>query len=363
MIEKTGGLHRALGPAAAIAIVVGNVVGTGVFLKSRAIMCNVGSPGAALAIWIAAGLLSLAGVLTYAELSSMMPRAGGEYVYIGEAYGRRWGFVSGWTSYAVSYAASQAAKAAAFAIFLNVMSGGALDRNLLSFSIGRLHLSLGALQGITLAVLGAVTVVNLAAVSVTGRVAVFLTVMKVGLVAALGVGTFIFARGDWMHFAMTSAGGSCEGITSARGGLAGVGAAMLGALWAYDGWVNLPVLAGEVRNPGRNLPLGLFAGLAIVTTLYLLANIAYQYALTPTQIANVPAASSVASEAIRTFMGPVAARIVAAIMMISTLGSLHSGILAGARIPYAMSTDGVFLPALGRLNKARVPFISVITLA
>lgn len=360
--ETAGGLQRSLGLVACIAIVVGNVIGTGVFLKARAITCNVGSPSLALVVWVAAGLLSLAGILTYAELSAMMPKAGGEYVYIGAAYGRRWGFVSGWTSYAVSYAASQAAKASAFAIFLNVMSGGTLDRALLTLTIGPKTISLGILQAVALAILLAVMIVNLAAVAVTGRVAVVLTILKVGLVSALGIATFVFARGDWMNFAMTAQGGACEGITSARGGMSGFAAAMLAALWAFDGWVNLPVLAGEVRNPKRNLPLGLFAGMAIVTTLYLLCNVAYLYALTPTQIANIPASSSVASEAIRSFTGPVAARVIAAIMLISTLGSLHSGVLAGARIPYAMSADGVFFPALGRLSKARVPFLAIISL-
>jgi basic amino acid/polyamine antiporter, APA family len=194
-------------------------------------------------------------------------------------------------------------------------------------------------------------------VSVGGGISVVLTVLKILAVVAIGGAAFMLARGNWGHFAMSGAGGACEGVEpSARGGLAGFGAAMLGALWAYDGWTNVTIVAGEVKRPQRNLPLALIGGLLIVGILYVFANVAYLYVLSPVAIANVPGASSVATEVARTYLGPAAVGAIAMAMMVSTLGSLHTGTMAGARISYAMARDGLFFRPLGQVSaRTHVP--------
>jgi basic amino acid/polyamine antiporter, APA family len=344
-------LLRGLSIWGAIAVVVGTVIGTGVFLKARVMTCNVGSGWMVIAVWITSGLLSLAGALTYAELSAMMPEAGGEYIFIRDGYGPRMGFVYGWTQFMISYTGSQAAKGAAFAVFLNVLMGGSLNVEYAHLNIAGHVLAFGRMHIISLAIVALVTLVNFAAVSVTGKVAAFLTGLKVILILGVGVGTFLFAKGSWAHLMMNGSGGTCEGVAAgARGGIAGFGAAMLGALWAYDGWSNLTIVAGEVKNPQRNLPLALIGGMSVILGLYCLANLAYFYALTPFEIANVPAVSAVATEVIARIVGPLAASLMAAALLTSTLGSLYTGILTGARIPYAMAKDGIFFRGLAQVS-------------
>ncbi|HYO63129.1 MAG TPA: amino acid permease [Pyrinomonadaceae bacterium] len=350
-------LVRGLGLAASVSVVVGSVIGTGIFLKTRVMMCNVETPGLVLTAWVAAGLLSLAGALTYAELSAMMPRAGGEYVFMREAYGPRLAFLYGWTQFAVAYTGSQAAKGVSFAIFLNGLTGGALGQNYFTLKLLGYEFPFGHLQVVALVVIIAAVLVNCLAVSVSGKISVFLTGLKILIVLAVGVGAFALANGSFGNFAMSGAGGACEGVdATARGGMAGFGAAMLGALWAYDGWTNVTIVAGEVKNPQRNLPLALIGGILIVAALYIFANLAYLYVLTPAEVAGVPASSSVATEVARRYLGPVAVGLLAMAMMISTLGSLHTGTLSGARITYAMARDRLFFESLGRLSRStRVP--------
>ncbi len=345
-------LIRGLGLVAAISIVIGNVIGTGVFLKTRVMICNVGSPGKVMLVWIAAGVLSLAGALTYAELAAMMPRAGGEYVFLREAYGPRWGFLYGWMQFFVARAGGLAAMSAAFAIFLNDLMGGTLSTVFFTRNLFGYQFSFGSQQLVALGVIAVVTLINCAAVVVSGNIAAILTALKVGLVLAIGVGAFIFANGDWGHFALTDAGGLCADVNgAARGGMAGFSAAMLGALWAYNGWNDLTLVAGEVKNPQRNIPLALIGGMLVVAALYLLVNLAYFYVLAPVEIANIPTTSSVATEVARRFLGPVAVSLIAAALLGSTFGTLHVGILTGARVPYAMARDGLFFQNLARLSE------------
>jgi APA family basic amino acid/polyamine antiporter len=356
-------LIRGLGLIAAISIVVGNVIGTGVFLKTRVMTCNVGTPGMVITVWIAAGILSLAGALTYAELAAMMPRAGGEYVFVREAYGTGAGFLYGWMQIFIAKTGSQASVAVALAIFLNDLTGGALKANYFTLPIFGYEIPFGHLQVVALAAIAIVTLINCATVIVSGHVAAFLTVIKIALVLCVGIGAFLFSReGSWSHFTMLDVGGACEGVSaSARFGVAGFGAAMLGALWGYDGWNNLTLVAGEVKNPQRNIPLALIGGMLLIITLYVFVNIAYFYALTPTQIASVPKASSVAAEVARTFMGPVAVSLIAAALLASSVGTLHTSILTGARVPYAMSRDRLFFQNLSRLSpRTHVPIGALI---
>jgi APA family basic amino acid/polyamine antiporter len=355
-------LVRGLSLTAATSVNIANMIGTGVFLKTRVMTCNVGSPWLVLAVWVVAGLLAFAGALTYAELTTMMPKAGGEYVFIRDAYGRRWGFLFGWTQFLIARTASQAALAVGFSIFLNILTGGALSRVYFTLHPFGYALPFGHLQVIALATLAVTTLINCGAVTLGGQVASWLTVIKIGLVVFVGLGAFAFATGDWGHFAMVNAGGACAGVSvAARGGVAGFGAAMLGALWAYDGWNNVAPLSGEVRDPQRNLPRAFFGGMMIVGALYVFANVAYYYVLTPTEISGVSLSSSVATEVASRFMGATAVTVMAAALMTSSYGALHTSMLASARFPYAMARDGLFFKSLSFVSpRTRVPVRAVI---
>ncbi|HLW23724.1 MAG TPA: amino acid permease [Steroidobacteraceae bacterium] len=357
-LESSTHLRRGVGAWAAIAVNVTNMIGAGVFLKSRVMTCNVGSAQAVMWVWVAAGLLSLAGTFCYSEVAVLMPEAGGDYVYLRRAYGRLPAFLFGWMSFLIFRTGAQAALAVGFAIFMNVALAGALEH---------WHLTLGAVHvsGLTLAALGClwvVALINCASVSTGGRTALIATSAKLALVVAVGVGAFLFAPGTFAHFRESGLAGTCEGVAAtARGGLAGVGAAMLGALWAYDGWNNVAPLAGEIRDPQRNLPRAFVGGTLVVMLLYLFVNAAYFYALTPREVASVPLSSSVATVVLERFLGPVAIALTAVAMMISSFGSVHASVLSNSRIPYAMARDGLFFGALARLSpRTHVPVRAVL---
>jgi APA family basic amino acid/polyamine antiporter len=358
-------LIRGMGPWAAIAVNVANMIGTGVFLKTRVMTCNVGSAKLVLLVWVAAGLLSLAGTFSYSEIAAMIPEAGGDYVYLRRAYGRLMGFLYGWMAFAVSRAGSQAALAVGLAIFMNVALGGVLDHWQMDGNVAGLHLHLGGLTVVALLAIWVVALINCATVATGGRTALLVTLAKVCLVLGVGLAAFLFAPGDWSHFAGSGLLGACEGVaSSARGGLAGFGAAMLGALWAYDGWNNVAPLAGEIRDPQRNMPRAFVGGTLIVGALYLFVNVAYYYALTPLEIAGVPLSSSVATEVLKRFLGPIAVSLTAVALMVSSFGSLHASALANSRIPFAMARDGLFFRALAQLSpRSKVPVRAILAQA
>ena len=360
----TGQLVRGLGLIAAISVNVANVIGTGVFLKARVMTCNVGTPGMALTVWLVAGLLSLAGALTYAELLAMFPRAAGEYGIMRDAYGRPWGFIYGWTQFAIARSASAAALAVGFAIFLNDLIGGRLNHIYFTLHLpGGYDVPFQRLQLVALLAIGITVLINCAAVRFSGGVATFLTSIKVLLLIGVGLGAFFYGGGDWSHLSQANVGGMCEKVAITTGGAAGFAAAMLGALWAYDGWNNVTFLAGEVKNPERNLPLGLIISMFLVMGLYLLVNLSYYHVLSPTQVASVPAASSVAAEVVRRLLGAVAVTIMAAAMMTSSFGALHASILATSRVPYAMARDGLFFEGLAKVSpRTHVPIRSLVVL-
>lgn len=354
-------LVRGLGLIAALSIVIGNVIGTGVFLKARVMTCNVGEPSTVILVWIAAGLLSLAGALTYAELAAMFPQAGGEYVFLRKAYGAPAGFLYGWMQFIIAKTGSQAALGVSFAIFLNELTKGALNAKYFTLALFGRDFDFGLLQVVALLAIIIVTLINCAAVSFSGSVATVLTVIKIALVLVVGAGAFLFASGDWAHFAQSGAGGLCEDVNAATrigvaGFSAGFAAAMLGALWAYDGWNNLTLIAGEVKNPQRNIPIALIGGMALIAALYIFISVAYYYVLAPQEVASVAKSSSVAAETARRFMGAGAVSLIAMALLASTFGTLHTSILTGARVPYAMARDGLFFKSFGRISpKSRVP--------
>lgn len=357
-------LVRGLGPIAAISVNVGNIIGTGIFLKARVMTCNVGTPGRVIVVWIAAGLLALAGALTYAELTTMRPHAGAEYVITRDAYGKVWGFLNGWSQFLISRTASAAALAVGFAIFMNDLTRGKLDVVYFKVPIPifGVELPFGHIQVVALLTIAVTTLINCASVKVTGHVASFVTILKVIVVLGVGIAAFFYQDGSWSHLGLVNTSAACTGVTS--GGMAGFAAAMLGALWAYDGWNNVSYMAGEVKNPERNLPLALIVSMLIIIALYVIVNVSYYYVMTPTEIASVSATSSVAAESIRRVLGPVAVTLMAGVMLLSSWGSLQTSILGTARIPFAMARDGVFFQSLARVSKGtRVPVIALMVQA
>ena len=344
-------LVRGLGALAAAALLIGDVIGTGVFLKARVMTCNVDTPGMVVAVWIVGGVLTLSGALTYAELASMMPRAGGEYVFVRNAYGPLSGFLYGWTRFFVANTGGVAGLAAGFAIFANVVTKGALERSALGVG------GYTAVHAIAVAAILVVTAINCAAITFSGRVATGFTALKIALCLLVGVGAMAIADGSWAHFALSSAGAACSDVpAAARGGAAGFGAAMLGAMWAYNGWNEVTYVAEEVKNPRRNLPLAIIAGIFVICVLYISVNVAYFYVLTPAEIAGLSPASSVATTVVTTVLGDRAATIMAGMLAMSIFGSLLIASLLCARVPYAMARDGLFFPPLARLStRTRVP--------
>ncbi len=374
---NTLSLVRGLGIIAAISIIIGNVIGTGVFLKARVMTCNLGSPNWVIIAWIAAGLLSLAGALTYAELSAMKPEAGGEYVFLRDAYGRVWSFLYGWMQIFIAKTGSQASVAVVFAIGLNDFLGGTLKSTLVDTNIFGYPFQITSLQLIAILVIAVFTLINCLSVSFSGGIATVLTFVKIGLIAFVGIGAFVWVTGGtFSHLSMMNVGGTCEKVDDAvKFGsesytfMAGFGAAMLGALWGYDGWNNLTLVAGEIKNPGKNIPLALIGGTALIILLYVGVHFSYFYVLDPTSIASVSKDSSVAKVVISKFFGGdittfatgLGISIFTVGLMLSSIGTLHTSILTGARVPYAMAKDGVMFQSMGKLSeKTKVPVIALI---
>lgn len=332
----------------ATAVIIANIIGTGIFVKTRVMTANVGSAEMVLVVWIVAGLLSLAGAMVYAELSTMMPRSGGAFHFIGAAYGRRWAFLYGWTKMLVAGAGS-AAVAILFVVFMNDLMGG--------------NLSPIALKVLPVGVIVLAMTLNFASGSANGTIATALTIGKILLVLSIAIGAFVLGDGSWMNFDGTAAGVVVEDVNeSARGGITGFGAAMLGALWGYNGWSLIVGLGGEVKDPSHTLPRALIGGTVLVIVLYVLINVAYFYILSPAEIASIPVSSSVAYEVASRFMGAGVAAVMSAGLMFSAYGTLHAGVLAGPRLPYAMAQRGLLPKCLMHLSSKGVPTNAVLAM-
>jgi basic amino acid/polyamine antiporter, APA family len=350
-MNESRGLTRGLGLLPAIAVNVGNMIGTGIFLKARVMTCNVGSATTVMVLWVVGGLLVLAGAFAYSEVAAMMPEAGGEYVYVRRAYGRFASFLCGWTLFTLQKCGSQAALAVGFAIFMNVATGGALERPVLTWSLYGHPVSLTLLTVVALASIWVIALINARSVARGGETAFGLTSIKVAFLLCLALAAFLFGHGTTAHFAQSNHGGVCEGVAAtARGGLAGLGAATLGALWAYDGWSNVAPLMGELRDPNRNAARVFIGGMLVVGALYVLVTVSYFYVLSPTEIASIPVGSSVGTEVLHRFLGPAAVTTLACMLMLSAFSSQQASSLAGARFPYAMARDGVYFRQMAELS-------------
>ena len=348
--SATRELVRALSLRDAIALVL-TVIGTGVFLKTAPMAQLVGSPSKVLLAWLAAGLLSLAGALTYAELGAMMPEAGGEYVFLREAYGDLPAFLFGWSLVMIMASGGLAAVSTALASFL--ASFVPLDAVFTTHDFHALgqvvHWRLGVQQVVAVAVILLFSWVNSRGIQLGRRVQWTATIAKLGGIAIIVLGAFLLSRsGSWEHLKLPVTAGI------APTGVGAFGAAMLAALWAYQGWSNVPMMAGEIEKPERNVPRALIFGMLIVIVVYLITNLAYFYALPFSEIltSNSTAyrdALPVAARAAQTFSS-YGAQIVSVAFIIAAIGALNGITMMNARVPFAMARDGLFFGPLANLS-------------
>ncbi|MFL5500061.1 MAG: APC family permease [Gemmatimonadaceae bacterium] len=349
-------LARALSLRDSIALVL-TVIGTGVFLKTAPMAQLVGSPSNVLLAWLAAGLLSLAGALTYAELGAMMPEAGGEYVFLREAYGDLPAFLFGWTSVMLIASGGLAAVSTALASFLGsfVPLGSVWtthDFHLLGTVV---NWRFGIQQLVAVSIIVLFCAINSRGVGLGAKVQWAATVAKIAGLAIIVLGAFLLSRsGSWAHLHKPVT------ATTAPSGAGAFGAAMIAALWAYQGWTNLPMVAGEIEKPERNVPRALIYGTVLVILIYLITNLAYFYALPFSEIltANSTAyrdALPIAAKAAQTFWS-YGAQLVSIAFMIAAIGALNGITLMNSRVPYAMARNGLFFRPLAVLHaESRVP--------
>lgn len=382
-------LERGLGPLDATMIVVGSMIGSGIFITSAESARLVGSPGWLIMAWALAGVLTITGALCCAELAAMWPRAGGQYVFLREAYGPSIGFLFGWGLFLIIQTGTIAAVAVAFANFTGVLTDiVSADKYLIPqlvilrpFKVGSLSfngyaLSLSTQQLLAILMILFLTVINTRGLK-TGKLiqntftftktAALLGLILIGLIVGWNSSSAAYTSSWWKPWENgwhpTSAQLWFEPTTNGLlvlGLIMLVGRAMVGPLFAQSAWNNVTFTAGEVRDPGRNLPRALLLGCGLVVTLYLLANLAYVVTLPLAGIQNAPQ-NRVATAVMQAVLGPSGTIIMAVAIMISTFGCNNGLILAGARVYYAMARDGLFFSNVAKVNTHNVPAIALVT--
>ncbi len=358
--------RKSLGFIDSTALVAGSMIGSGIFIVSADIARNVGSPGWMLIVWVITGLMTIFAALSYGELASMMPKAGGQYVYLREAFNPLAGFLYGWTFFTVIQTGTIAAVGMAFAKFAGVLVPWFSESNVL-LNFGYLKFNTVHLLAISSIVL--LTINNLMGIRSGKWVQNIFTFLKVALLIGFIVLGLFFAKNPdaialnksyfWQPVALDGS------VLSGWALIAAVGVAMVGSLFSSDAWNNITFAAGEVKNPKRNIPLSLVAGVTLVTILYILANFVYLNALplrgTPEGVGvfergiQYAVNDRLGSATMYGLFGAMAALLMAAFVVISTFGCNNGLILSGARVYYAMAKDKLFFKSAGTLNKNAVP--------
>lgn len=314
-------LPRTLSLFDGAALLVGSVIGSGIFVVPGLIAQHVPEPGLALGIWIFSGLLVLCGALTLAELGAMLPHSGGLYVYMREAWGPFWAFLYGWTIMLVAIPASIAALTSVFLLYLKLF----------------VPLSLPAEKALGIVLLAGLAFVNVRGAKQGAGVQNTFAILKVAGLVGLVVAALITGAGDVSNLGPVLPAEFSGSLLSA------IGLAMISTLFAYDGWQFVSLLAGEIRDPGRNVPRSIIAGVLIVMALYAAANLAYICVLGQPRIAS---AERVAADAMQAMIGPAGATLIAAVILCSTFGAISANVLAGPRVLFAMGRDGLLFPQL-----------------
>jgi amino acid transporter len=368
----------------ATAVVVGTVIGSGVFKKPQSVAANVPFFGLAATVWVLGGLLVLLGALAYAEVAVLYPRAGGNYVFLREAYGRLFGFLWGWVEFWIIRSASLAALATIFTESLNEVLRNPSFQEMAGLAAGS-ELGFWAQKGLTVAVLLGLAWVNVRGVRWGGGLQLFITLIKVGsLLAIIALPFVVFGLAAPGSTAPPPEPANLRPLwpnTWAEVKFAGLGSALLGVLWAYHGWMNIAPVAEEIRTPQRNIPLALLAGVGIIIFLYLGANLAYyliipqhemakmkeltqeeRQAMSPEELENH--SNTVAIGFSRKLLGPIGAAAAAAAVMCSVFGALNGNLLVGPRLLYAMGEDGLAPRALSEVHaRYHTPALAIWVLA
>ena len=342
-MEKAGSdpsaLRRRIGWFTAACVLVSNVVGTGIFTTTGFMARDLGDPRLILSVWLMGGLIALAGALSYSELGTALPVAGGEYVYLRRAYGPFIGFLSGWTSFAVGFSAAIAAGAMSFAAYVNQLFQIDGERGLLA-------------TGIALALVWSITAFHVAGRGAGGFLQRALTILNMGAILSLIAAGLMGGEGDWGHLSLSDA------RAAPTVGLSIV--SLIFALYAYSGWNAAVYLAGEVTDPARTIPRALIGGTLFVMCLYLTLNTFYFYALPVTDLARPPLLP-VASKVAVVLLGADAARFVTMLLCLLLTGAVSAMVWAGPRVYYAMATDGVIPAYFGKTSgPGRTPINAVL---
>jgi APA family basic amino acid/polyamine antiporter len=346
--SESSTLLRALGPGMAVAIVVGNVIGSGIFAKPGGIAAEGGRFDLIMGVWVVGGLLCLLGALCFAELATMLPHAGGLYVYLREAYGKLTAFLFGWQEFLFNRPASTAALSMIFVGSLGIAIG-------IDFGI---FVTLALAAGLQVGAAG----INVAGVLWGGRVQAATTIIKSGFVAFVAVLPFVLeASGrdviDSANFSATIA--PLQSSTATQ-----IAAVLLSVMWAYNGWHGIAPVAEEIRNPQRNIPIALFGGIGLLILLYLGANIAYHAVVPMAEMAIPENQEHVAELMVKRLLGDWGGKLMSIGVMVSTLGAINSNLLLGPRVSFAMGRDKVFFPALGEVHATfRTPSVAILVQA
>ena len=361
--NQEGHFHRSLSLLDGALLVIGSMIGSGIFIVSADITRCVGSSGWLILVWLLSGFITLTAALSYGELSGMFPHAGGQYVYLREAFGRFYGFLYGWSFFAVIQTGTIAAVGVAFGKFAGALFPKFGDGNILIGTAEGFHISAAQLVGIVTVLF--LTWLNTQGVKSGKWVQLLFTSAKLAAIAALLVFGFSIVSdpsvslANWSHTwqAMTI---SKDALVITHDSLSGMSlmlalcGAMVGALFSSDAWNSVTFIAGEIRRPERNIGLSLFIGTLVVTVLYVTMNFMYLHVMTVSDIAHAPSDRVATAAALRIF-GDNGARIIAILIMISTFGCNNGLILSGARVYYTMARDGLFLRKAGKLNQNGVP--------
>jgi basic amino acid/polyamine antiporter, APA family len=343
-------LAKKIGFWSATSIIIGSIIGSGVFMKPASMAGQLGSPIWLTIVWIIAGMFSLFGALVYAELGAMMPETGGIYVYFRKMFGDFVAYLYGWSAFSVINTTAVAAIAFVCAqyadYFLHLPRFDLATEQGVTWHlpfIGDLHpLENFGVKSLAISIVAGLTWLNYRSVKAGSSFQLISTIVKIGVIAALVIGIFFFGHGSVENFF------HAENPKQNGALLSGVMAALTGAFFAYDGWVNITFIAGEIKQPQRNIPKSLFTGVIACIIVYVLVNQAYLYMLPVEKIA---ASSLVASDAISAAIGSTGGAVVAAMIVICTLGAINGNIMATTRITYAMGKDKVFLPWAGKEHK------------
>jgi APA family basic amino acid/polyamine antiporter len=348
------GLVRALGLGSAVLFVLGSVIGSGIFLTTGRMAVALPSPSLLLGAWLAGGVIALSGGLTYAEMGSMYPRSGGVYVYLREAFGPLVAFLYGWAALLVFFSGGIAAVAVGFADYVSYFVPALSTSRILWATSTPLGVwTVSAAQIVAVTSIAALAWVNYVGVRSGNRVNVVMTIAKVSGLAALPILALVASHASPAWVPVVPAD-----LTRP---LAGFGIAMIAVLWTNDAWYCVTWIAGEMKQPQRDLPRALLIGISLLTLIYLVVNLAYLYALPLSELKGV---SRVAERAATELAGVSGARFVALTVVVSTFGCNAAAILAGARLLFAMARDGVFLPAAARVHERyRTPHIAIVSLS